>query len=69
MKQILEALRERLLEREDINLAFIFGSYVSGHISDESDVDIAILFKQIPEIAAINLIREISPMHLKGMLI
>lgn len=58
MKQILETLRERLLEREDINLAFIFGSYVSGHISDESDLDIAILFKQIPDLATVTRIRD-----------
>jgi len=58
MKHILEALRELLTGREEINLAFIFGSYVSGHVSDESDLDIAILFKQIPEITAINRIRD-----------
>ena len=58
MEHILEAVRERLSEREDIQLAFIFGSYVSGHISGESDLDIAVLFKQIPDITVINRIRD-----------
>lgn len=58
MKHILDILRERLVERKDIQLAFMFGSHVSGHITDESDVDIAVLFRTIPDFITINQLRD-----------
>ncbi|PKL47869.1 MAG: toxin-antitoxin system toxin subunit [Nitrospira bacterium HGW-Nitrospira-1] len=41
-------------KRGDILLLFIFGSSVKGYATPESDVDIAILFKQEPDFAAIK---------------
>ncbi len=41
-KKILEKL---LAKREDVEFAYLFGSYVSGGVSDYSDVDIAIYVK------------------------
>lgn len=35
-------------DKDEILLAFIFGSAVSGHLSDQSDVDIAVLFRSTP---------------------
>lgn len=57
MEHILKTLSDCLSKKEDIQLAFIFGSYVSGHISDESDVDIAVFFKTPPDTITINRLR------------
>ncbi|GBE01705.1 nucleotidyltransferase domain protein [bacterium BMS3Bbin06] len=41
-------IKEYLDEREDVILAFIFGSAVEGKLTEESDIDIAVLFAHKP---------------------
>lgn len=48
MKDIASTLKEYFKDKEEIPLAFIFGSAVAGRLTDESDVDIAILFSSMP---------------------
>lgn len=49
MNDIIEMLKEYFKDKEEILLVFIFGSLVGGHMTGESDVDIAILFKRMPD--------------------
>lgn len=49
MKDIIEMLKEYFKDKEETLLVFIFGSLVGGHMTRESDVDIAILFKRMPD--------------------
>ena len=41
-------IKEYLDDREDVILAFIFGSAVEGKLTEESDIDIAVLFARKP---------------------
>lgn len=45
-------------DREDILLAFIFGSAVSNRFTARSDVDIAVLFKNNPDFSEVIRIRD-----------
>jgi len=45
MEKILENLKKYFKSRDDISMAFLFGSYARGQETGESDVDIAIYFK------------------------
>ncbi len=57
---LIEMLREYFKDKEEILLAFIFGSIVNSQITRESDVDIAILFNRMPDFKEI--------LYLKGRL-
>ena len=50
-------IKKFFLSREDFLLVFLFGSYARGLSTDESDVDIAILFKQPPDFYGVNEIK------------
>lgn len=43
-KDIIEMLKEYFKDKEEILLVFVFGSIVGSHMTEESDVDIAILY-------------------------
>ena len=45
---ILTVLKQVLNSREDMELSLLFGSRARGHSHDQSDWDIAILFKDNP---------------------
>lgn len=47
-----------LNNREDILLAFVFGSFLEGRLTGESDIDIAILFKERPDLSQLSEIME-----------
>jgi len=51
-------IREFLRDKDYILLAFVFGSFVERRLTEESDFDIAILFKDIPDIAILSEIRD-----------
>jgi len=53
MKDIAEILKEYFEDREDIILAFIFGSAVAGRLTKESDIDIAVLFRAMPDFSEV----------------
>ncbi|MBI4843059.1 MAG: nucleotidyltransferase domain-containing protein [Nitrospirae bacterium] len=44
----LETLKEYFKDRDNVLLAFIFGSAVSGRLTEESDIDIGLLFGNAP---------------------
>jgi len=56
--RIVKSLRTFFNKRQDILLAFLFGSFVSKHIRLSSDVDIGILFNSVPDLDATNDITE-----------
>ena len=45
-------------DRNDVALAFLFGSFASGAITVRSDIDVGILFHELPDIYEINNIKE-----------
>lgn len=49
MKDIIEMLKEYFKDKQQILIAFLFGSAVSGHMTEESDVDIGVLFSHKPQ--------------------
>jgi len=46
IKEKLEDIINDLKVKRDINLLILFGSYARGNYSDNSDIDLAILFKE-----------------------
>lgn len=54
---MIEILGEYFAKRAEITLVFIFGSAVKGLLTEDSDVDMAILFKEIPDHTTLNQIR------------
>jgi uncharacterized protein len=56
--KIVKPLRTFLSERQEILLAFLYGSFVSKRMRPSSDVDIGILFNSVPEMDAINEVTE-----------
>lgn len=55
---MVKILREYFAKRAEITLLFIFGSSVKGHLTAESDIDVAILFEDAPDPTAINKIED-----------
>ena len=53
LNQILRSLKESLekfsVQQENFLLVFLFGSFARGFGTDESDVDVAIMFKKVPD--------------------
>ncbi len=49
LEYITEALQECFHDKEEILLAFVFGSAVSGRLTMASDVDVAVLFSDMPD--------------------
>lgn len=43
-EDIIPKLKDYFLKREDVEMAFLFGSYAKGRAHTESDVDIAVYF-------------------------
>jgi len=44
-----ENLEEFSLQQENFLLVFLFGSFARGFGTDESDVDVAIMFEKVPD--------------------
>lgn len=58
MKDIIERLKGYFEDKEEAVLVFVFGSFTGGHMTEESDVDIAILFKDMPDFKEILQLKE-----------
>ena len=56
--QLLGTLKENLeefsVQQENFLLVFLFGSFARGFGTDESDVDVAIMFKKVPDFFGLN---------------
>jgi len=61
VEDIAAILKEYFEDKENVFLVFIFGSAVNDRLTKESDVDIAVLFKQTPDFKEI--------IHFKGDLL
>jgi hypothetical protein len=56
--KIVKSLKNIFGERQEILLAFLFGSFTSKRMRPSSDVDIGILFKAVPNIDTTNNVTE-----------
>jgi hypothetical protein len=56
--KIIKSLKTFFSERQEILLAFLFGSFTSKRMRPSSDVDIGILFKTVPNIDTTNNVTE-----------
>ncbi len=48
-EKAISEIRAFLEDRPEVLLAFIFGSFLEGRLTEDSDVDIAILFNERPD--------------------
>lgn len=53
INDIAELLKEYFRNKEEILLAFIFGSAVSSRLTKGSDVDVAVLFSKMPDFSEV----------------
>jgi len=58
MKTLQKNLEEFALKHESFLLVFLFGSMARGFSTDESDVDIAIMFERVPDLFELNDLRD-----------
>jgi predicted nucleotidyltransferase len=58
MKTLQKNLEEFALKHENFLLVFLFGSMARGFSTDESDVDIAIMFERVPDLFELNDLRD-----------
>ena len=58
MKTLQKNLEECVLKHENFLLVFLFGSIARGFSTDESDVDIAIMFERLPDFFELNDLRD-----------
>jgi predicted nucleotidyltransferase len=58
MKTLQKNLEEFALKHENFLLVFLFGSIARGFSTDESDVDIAIMFERVPDLFELNDLRD-----------
>ena len=58
MKALQKNLEEFALKQENFLLVFLFGSIARGFSTDESDVDIAIMFERVPDLFELNDFRD-----------
>lgn len=56
-----EKLKSELEKNRDISAAILYGSFAKGFANDQSDIDVAILFKKVPDpIALFSIKQELS---------
>jgi hypothetical protein len=53
-RRINAALKRHFEDKEEILLVFVFGSFASGRLTKESDVDVAVLFKERPSFSTMS---------------
>ena len=62
LNQMLRMLKENLeefsLQRTNFLLVFLFGSFAGGFGTDESDVDVAIMFEKVPDFYELSDLQE-----------
>lgn len=54
MNDIIKALKDYFKDKDGVLIAFIFGSFINNRLTDESDVDIAVLFSKAPIFSEIS---------------
>lgn len=58
IKRVINDLKGLFESRKEITLAFIFGSFINGRLSVESDIDIAIFFNILPDFGLLSQIED-----------
>jgi len=58
LRRLKENLEEFSLQRTNFLLVFLFGSFARGFGTDESDVDVAIMFEKIPDFYELSDLQE-----------
>lgn len=53
-QKIILGIRAFLSHRREVLLAFVFGSFLEERLTEESDVDVAILFKDNPDFSLLT---------------
>lgn len=53
-----------LIDRSDFLLVFLFGSFAKGCSTDESDVDVAVMFKKAPDFYEVSNLKDQLSSHL-----
>lgn len=53
LEDITARITERFMNDKEVLLLFVFGSAASGRLTDQSDLDIAVLFRGTPEFSDI----------------
>lgn len=56
--QVQTSLHKTLSRTPNVALAFLFGSFAKGTASADSDVDVAVLFDEMPDAYRINALRD-----------
>ena len=54
LKAVQKNLEEFSVQQENFLLLFLFGSFARGFSTDESDVDVAIMFRKMPDFFGLN---------------
>jgi predicted nucleotidyltransferase len=54
LKAVQKNLEEFSVQQENFLLLFLFGSFARGFSTDESDVDVAIMFRKVPDFFGLN---------------
>ena len=54
LKAVQKNLEEFSVQQENLVLVFLFGSFAKGFSRDESDVDVAIMFRKVPDFFGLN---------------
>jgi predicted nucleotidyltransferase len=54
LKALQKNLEEFSVQQENFVLVFLFGSFARGFSTNESDVDVAILFRKVPDFFGLN---------------
>jgi len=58
LRRLKENLEEFSLQRTNFLLVFLFGSFARGFGTDESDVDVAIMFEKVPDFYELSDLQE-----------
>lgn len=45
IKKLMDELREYFMSKEDVEMAFVFGSAAGGRLREDSDIDIGVYFR------------------------
>lgn len=58
LKAVQKNLEEFSVQQENFLLLFLFGSFARGFSTDESDVDVAIMFRKVPDFFGLNALKD-----------
>jgi len=63
LNKLNKSIEEFSLQRTDFLLVFLFGSFASGLTTEASDIDVAIMFKKVPDFYELTDLQEQISSH------